>query len=805
MKSSRFALTVALATMAGGVDTAFAETAPNAPAPASAEGAPAPEAGIQDIVVTAQKRQQSINDVGLSITALSGEELTRRNFADVYDLAKLVPGLSVANAGNGATVVYTLRGVGFNASFLSATSAVAVYQDEVALPYPAMTASIGLDLERVEVLKGPQGTLFGQNSTAGAINYISAKPTNKVDGYVSASFGRFNAWDIKGAIGGPLTDTLKVRIAALYEGGDNWQHAYVSNLRLGKRDNAKARAIALWQPVPNLRVNFTVNYWRDHSDSQALQLVRYQPLLPPGLPQLAAFPTAPANDRAAEWNPAHEPKMQIEQVQPSLRIDYDITPRITLTSLSAYSDFRTNSYLDGDGTTFDIGGINQRGSIRDFNQELRLAGHTGAVHWVVGGNLQRSTVHENLNIDTFYLSNVQTFGGGLSGTCAFGATDCDPVFSQSSTHAGAIFANAEVKLSDQFSVIGGARYTRTSINFVGCNQAGPNIANQPVPGVTSSLGRFFNVLYGALTGNAGANPIDANNPNACITLDNISRNGAPPTYLPTNSAQNLTESNVSWNATANFKPNRQMLFYARVAQGYKSGSFPTIGASASDQFLPAKQEGLRDYEAGFKLTLFGQHLQIDGAGFYYDYHNKQLSNFVPDPVFGPLVAIVNVPKSRVIGGELSVMVVPVQGLTLSGAATYADSKIQQFTGYDENGNLRSFQGTAFNLAPKWSGTADADYRFPIGHDTTASIGAGLTYHSSTSGIIGSGDAAYKINSYTLVDLQAGLNFPNGFSAQVWGKNIFNAYYWSNANRISDAIVRVAGRPATYGVTVTKKF
>ena len=137
--------------------------------------------------------------------------------------------------------------------------------------------------------------------------------------------------------------------------------------------------------------------------------------------------------------------------------------------------------------------------------------------------------------------------------------------------------------------------------------------------------------------------------------------------------------------------------------------------------------------------------------------------------------------------------------------TYSESKIRRFVGFDERGRVKDFKGSPFNLSPKWSAVGDANYRFPIGGDLTASLGGSATYRSSTSGIIGSGDPAYNIRSYTIFDVQAGIESPTGWSAQLWGKNITNKYYWSNVNHVSDTIVRTAGMGATYGVTLGSKF
>ena len=166
-----------------------------------------------EIVVTAQRREQKLSEVPLSITAISGEALQERNLNDVNDLGKLVPGLSVSDSGY-ATPIYTLRGVGVNEQSLGSSPSVAVYVDEVPLPYPVLTQGATLDLQRLEVLKGPQGTLYGQNATGGAVNYIANKPTDEMSAGVTASFGRFSRGSVEGFLSGPLGDVVKARVAA---------------------------------------------------------------------------------------------------------------------------------------------------------------------------------------------------------------------------------------------------------------------------------------------------------------------------------------------------------------------------------------------------------------------------------------------------------------------------------------------------------------------------------------------------------------------------------------------------------------
>jgi outer membrane receptor protein involved in Fe transport len=223
------------------------------------------------------------------------------------------------------------------------------------------------------------------------------------------------------------------------------------------------------------------------------------------------------------------------------------------------------------------------------------------------------------------------------------------------------------------------------------------------------------------------------------------------------------------------------------------------------QFLPAKQESLLAYEGGYKLTLLDHRLQLDGAAFYYDYKNKQLSNFVPDAVFGPLVAIVNVPRSRVIGSEIEATFVPVHGLSLRAAVTYVDTRITEFNGFNVDGVAADLAGQRFNLTPMWSGTLDADYKFPINDNLSGYLGAGTTSNSATSGVIGSTSADYDIRAYTTLDLQAGIESNKGWTVGIYGKNVTDTYYWTNVNHVSDTIARVAGLPAMYGVSFGYKF
>lgn len=258
--------------------------------------------GGTEIIVTANKREQSINKVGLAITALSGDALKSQNIVSLGDLANSIPGLSYAPSAT-QTPVYTLRGVGFYETSMAAYPTTSVYVDQVPLPFPALSTHANFDLERVEVLKGPQGTLFGQNSTGGAINFIAAKPTETFEAGGDISYGRFNRIEGTAYVSGPLSDTLRARLAITGAHADDWQRSYTRDDKLGEVNYFGARLLLDWTPLDTLDIEINLNGWRDKSDPQAPQ---YQTLLSQSpattVQALRDYPFAPFNARAADWS-----------------------------------------------------------------------------------------------------------------------------------------------------------------------------------------------------------------------------------------------------------------------------------------------------------------------------------------------------------------------------------------------------------------------------------------------------------------------------------------------------------------------
>lgn len=815
-------------------------------APAAAQDGPALDtaAGPAEIVVTANKREQNLSRVGMTIAAFDSEALERQGISSVEDLAKITPGLNYAPSPS-STPVYTLRGVGFFEQSLAAYPNVSLYLDQAPLPLPVMASLTAFDLERIEVLKGPQGTLFGNNSTGGAINFVAAKPTDEFSAGAQLSYGRFNTIEVGGFVSGPLSDTLRARLAFKLASGDEWQKSYTRidggvpaaflalgvpdspskvQDKLGKTDNVAARAILDWTPSESLTVQLNINGWRNQDDPTAPQYVKARLQYPVGAQGFASpvtggvqanipignYPLPPANARSADWAPDLRPYQDNKFWQTTLRMDYELGSSLTLTSLTGYSDLDFENATDSDGTALKTVDISPTlGSIKSFTQEVRLSnGAAERLRFTLGANYENTKADE---LDYFYVGDTTAYYvNGFTGN-TWG--------SNQEMNNYAAFGNLEFDVVDQVTLKAGIRQTKAkrSALLIGPYED-PGFYPDGAFG-TNSLTQFFNAVYGFLY--AGAVPtIAVGQP---ITLDTrLNPDGTPvdpATYLKTgNPVGRLDEDSTSWSLGADFRASDNLLFYANVAKGYKAGSFPTLAGAIYDAYKPVTQESLVSYEGGFKAQLLDRKLQVNGAAFFYDYKDKQLRSKFVDPIFGELDNLQNVPKSRVKGAELEINAFPTEGLTLSGSVLYLDAKVREYQGIvgsTQNAQglnvpvFAPYRGARLPFSPKWQYSLRADYRYPLSGRLDGFVGVGVSGQSKSIGILTilpQDIADFEINSRALVDATIGIEAEDGkWKLGLWGRNITNKYYWTQVNVAYDSVAKYPGRPAEYGVMFSFKY
>lgn len=775
-------------------------------APAFAQETAAPSSSMtfaDEIIVTAQKREENVKDVPMSIVASSGDQLRALGITSTADLTKIVAGFTFNYSAYGAPV-FTIRGVGFQDTALAASPTVSVYVDEITRPFSIEAADASLDVARVEVLKGPQGTLYGQNATGGAINYVTNKPTKEFKAGVNLTYSRFDTVSADGFLSGPLTSNLGYRIAADYTKGGAWQRSFTRDAKLGKQDKFSGRLTLQWEPSSDLTVLLMGTLHLDRSETRAPQLFRIVPQNPQTpLPDgYLAYPLAPKSNRAADWSdcinasPTEDPagcvapRRNTEYYTGSLRIDYNVSDDVKLTSLTSYQKFDRHEPLDLDGTTYRNYESVQQGNLETLYQELRVAGSLGqGGTWIIGGNYEHDDTVDTLLQSYSASSSRNIFGLPLGPT--------QPLNEQKiKTYAA--FGNIEYPVGN-VTLHAGARYTKQKRAFRGCGQDGGDgswaYISQAIQNFLITGDPFYGSAYPDATKGPG---IDVG-PGGCGTT------GPAPTFLPAYVTDNLDEDNVSWRVGAKWNVSPAHMIYANVSRGYKAGAFPTAATARSVQLKPAVQESLLAYEVGFKSELLDRRVQLSAAAYLYDYENKQIRGFVLDPVFGPLAALVNVPKSKVKGFDANLTVRPVQGLTLSGTLSYTDSKINgDFSNFNYLGQIQNFTGEAFPHSPKWQATANAEYRFPVGGEWNAFVGGNISYRGATNAGFGELEEL-RIKSYSLVDLRAGVQNDN-WRVEVFGRNVGNTYYYSEVARLfGDSLVRFTGMPATYGITAGYRF
>ena len=839
----------------------------------SAEGGSAGE-----IIVTANKREQSINDVGLTIQAATADTLADRGIKDVGDLSKLVPGF-IATASTFATPVYTLRGIGLYDSTIGAAPAVAIYTDEISRNFPIMSEGLNLDIERVEVLKGPQGTLFGQSSTGGAINYIVAKPTDTLTAGVDASYERFNRAEISGFISGPLSDTLRGRLAIKGISGGAWQYnlarAQLANSPEKNGDERKivGRASLDWTPSDTIRIQTTLTGGRDRSDTQAphydgsfyniysdaalaaananpatanpygyVDNALYAALTTPGDPgylptfldfqnravtrlngvsPLLAFDNSAWSQfnfqestqfilgtpivnkaRAASWSPGFMRGNRDWYWQGTLRADIDLTDDITLTSLTSYAKKKTDRTVELDGTGSTSYDIRSFGNIKAFNQELRLAGKTDRLNWIIGANYDHLKTTDNNTYFLYSFLGNDPFDWASTG---IGPVQDTLNLFGSKTETYAFFGNAEFEIVDNLTLSGGFRYTKNK-------QSGTYAYVDPPADDQFSDWYGANSVFMAICG-------CTINPGEVFVLGDGSAEYPAFTPVINPVTKKLTEDNWSWRAGLNYKFDNGGLIYVTVSQGYKAGVFSNIGASVISQYVPATQEKLVSYEGGFKMPLADGKVRLNASAFYYDYSDKQVRAKVLDQIWGLLERLVNVPKSEVYGIEAEIFAEPVDGLTLSASATYLDSKVTKtftelitdagnFPVFNNMGWTGEFKGSQLPYTPHFMANADIQYKWQMG-SVEPFIGGTFFYQGKSNATFKNDILRadfFEIPSYETVDLRAGLSGNDGqWKLTVYGRNVFNKYQLNSPTYYGDARWSMAMKPAIYGASFSFRY
>ena len=822
---------------------------------------------LTSIQVTAQRREESVLDVPMSIQAFGEDQIEDLRVDSVDDLQSVIPSFSVSQSYQGVPT-YTLRGIGFNTINVSATSTVGTYVDEVAYPFPFMNSGPVFDVNRVEVLKGPQGTLFGRNTTAGLINVVTNKPSDEHELFLVADVGNYDTFNYEGMINVPIADTLQFRLAARQETSDEgWQRSDTRpNEDRGKVDKLGFRAAIVWQPTSTIDVDLSWNGWTNQSDTIGGQAIGLTPATNPFSPFAGGGAGAnapgvvnyvlnnnPTEAEQADWAPytaRADTEFGITGFRGPLEedstfnayklgVDWGLDNGMRVVSLTGYNQLEREALLDWSGAPAAILLQDINAEIDSFSQELRLEGSTGIADWMVGAyyskdeitDANQTLLRDNANsnfisavatglaydtANTLALLNGVPVGALppalVAQTQAFiNAINVDPEtglpytpnellgsfqkyqdIGEFESTSASIFANANWRLTPEWELITGVRYTEDEQDYVGCSA---DIDGSMQPNV-NVFNRFFFVNF---------------YPNVNVPPAPVLENGCN-TYSDVNNAfgpvvSNVKEDNVSWRVVANYTPERfqDLLLFASVSKGYKSAATPVNAASKAEQNFPATQESLLAYEVGMKAGLLDGRMQANAALFYYDYTDKQGAQFFPDPIYTALSQLQNAPEAEAYGLDAEITWLLTDNLTAIGGLTLLNTEYGSFDTFDFAGRPTNVQGDPFLYSPETAASLTFLYDRPL--NESLGFSAALNGRWQSDSTAGDPDnPLYDIDSYGLLNGSVALySLNSGWEVSLWGKNLTDEYYWQQITSNANVIMRFAGKPRTYGASLSYRF
>jgi iron complex outermembrane receptor protein len=573
--------------MSVGMDTAIAQQATGA-RPAAATAAPDDSGALDEVVVTAERHSETEQKAPISLQVVAGDALQTEGVSQPQDLDKLVPGLKMTNGANGASSIY-IRGVGENSTNQNTQSAVAFNVDGNYIGRTSGVSGNFYDLSRVEVLKGPQGTLYGRNASGGAINLITNKPTDDFGGYIIVEAGDYNLRRTQGAVNLPVDDSLAFRLAFY----DSKRDGYLTD-GTNDEDQRAARLHALWRPNGDLSVLATID------TSHIGGLGSGTTVFGGGLVGLAISPQG-AEARAHNGNAGilGAPSIDIQNWSGNLQIDYDLG-WATLTFQPGYRSQSIDTVSAGPN-----GGVATPASSDQFTGEMRLS-HQGDKFKYTAGLYD---FHEDVSY-TYHIFQFQ--GGSL--------LDSYQDIPELDTRSKAAFTEVSYSFIDSLRVIGGLRYTDE---------------NRSVDMYTNWYGAGFTPMRLPGIGTYGYDPNQANI--AGLTGHYQYNNQADETFI-----------NFSYKGGVEYDILPESMLYATVATGFKSGGF-SISPPPTNEFQPEK---LTAYTLGLKNRFFEDKLQVNLEAFLWNYRNQQISTVTYDFNGAPGFITFNAGKSKIQGFDI---------------------------------------------------------------------------------------------------------------------------------------------------------
>ncbi len=719
--------------------------------------------GVPDIVVTAERRETNLQSTPIAITAISADGLRSRGVAVINDLAATVPNLTSTTGPQGsADANFFIRGVGQFDFIVTNDPGVGVYVDGVYIGRTVGAMLDSGDIARVEVLRGPQGTLFGRNTLGGAISVTTRAPDpTGFSGEARATYGSRERIEFEGGINAPLGGDNALRVSGFYRKQDGFARNSINGNLFGATDRHGVKAALRLQPASNIRVDIAADYSLDKSNPAPSVLLARAPF--PFFPPAIVNDIQNPNDFYRVYG-SNSPQARNRVWGLSGTIAIDIGDA-TLKSITAYRDLDGFSTSDPDGTRYRLYDQNTDTRQNQFSQELQLAGEAfdKRLSYVVGAYYFRERAVQELRLCFAPLSN-STF-------TPFGPCNTWNQGNNQVTKSFALFGQGRYKLTDAFSITVGGRYTWDTKDIIS-NQAfdfrpdavGPGAVAPPPFGFGLPLAPGARVLFPIVSNLAGSRSFKQ--------------------FTPKIGVEYQTGGT---------------LLFASYTKGFRSGGFNgrLIAPQAS---VPSYAPDTNDaFEAGFKTDLLDRKLRLNGTAFYQKY--KGIQQTISDPAVQFRVA--NAGNAELYGFELELTAVPVTGLNLNAAVGYTNSKF-----VDVPASVGPINGNKLPFSPEWTLSLGAEYKIDLGGSGSITPRVDYRYQARTY------FTAFNLpfeqqEGYGLLGARITYADPSDrYTLSVYGQNLTDKKYYTfgqNALAAQGVAYNYIGRPREYGVTAGVKF
>ncbi len=779
----------------------FSAPAAAQPAPQSPDAHPsatvpqdgATEPTTADIVVTAQFREQRLQDTPLSITAIGGATLEAREQRSVADLGRFAPNVNITTSGQffGNAITAYIRGVGQSNSNFAYEPGVGMYIDDVYYGTTFGAVFDLTDLDHVEILRGPQGTLAGKNSVGGSVKLYTKKPNATDTGYVEATYGRFGRLDVRGSANFKVAEDLFIRVSGVSKNSDGYldrldygcanpggaiaPHPAGKSCKIGTDGGISLNALrvaARYQPTTDLEINLSADVARDRSDAVAVKLLAatgprsrtYDAANPAGgVPYDNKFVT-PAKSytsystscnggnfttlfgttRQLPTSLCVPPRNNVDSYGFSGTLDYSLSDALSFKSITAYRNAEGDNGVDIDGSPIGVFQEFQTLEHSQFTQELRLSGKfDDLANFTVGGfyydGKDRLQIHLEIPVVLFdFVSD-------------------DPVSNKSKS----LFAHFELTPLPGLSVIGGIRHTNDKKTYTFSRR---NLDGSPITGVPLTT----NFLIAGLDGLSST----------------------------------FKENRVDYRVGVNYRWADWLMTYAQVATGYKGGGInPT--PNVADQVRPFSSEQVTAYEAGFKANPADGLITLNGAAFLNKYKGIQTILLSCPPSASPICSLpANAGDADVKGTEFEIFLRPVRGLTLQGNIGYLDFQYKRV-----NPVTRVTLGMKAAYNSEWQASGGVEYTADLGASGALVARADIAYLSSYYTVVPN-TADALVPGRTTVDTRLTYETADkDWSLSVGVTNLFNKFYYNSIGRYADfgILSAVVARPREWSLTLKRRF